>query len=144
MMGCIRIVWPTMLSFSALVVVLPGCRREGPPRNEITGKITFRNQPLDDGIIEFLPLDDQGTKSGAHIQRDGTYAIPRDKGLSPGRYRVIIVGGDGASGGGVAEPGEARPGVTPGKERIPPEYNEKSNVIREVKEGRNVFDFDIP
>jgi hypothetical protein len=124
--------------------LLTGCGATGPVRHEVTGEVVFRNQPLDEGLIEFHPLDGQGSKSGASIL-NGEYHIPRDKGLFPGRYRVVIIGGDGTSGGGQAEPSAPRPGATPGKERIPPAYNQKSNLIREVKQGeRNQFDFTIP
>src|SRR5262249_4152067 len=108
---------------------------------------TFKGKPLDDGLIEFEPLDGQGSKSGATIT-NGEYRIPRNLGLMPGRYRVTIIGGDGTSGRGSAEPvapgPDLPPGVTPAKERIPPEYNDPSTIIREVKKGEtNKFDFNI-
>src|SRR5262245_8842990 len=84
------------------LAVLPGCG-SGPSRSEITGTVLFKCQPLDEGVIEFEPLDKQGSKSGATIT-NGEYKIPRDKGLFPGRYRVTIIGGDGTSGAGQAGP----------------------------------------
>ena len=46
---------------------------------------------------------------------------------------MSIYAGDGRSGAGDASP-DAPKGATkqPGRERVPPEYNEKSNVVREV------------
>jgi hypothetical protein len=124
------------------LAALSGC---GDPRGrqEVTGTVVFKNQPLDEGIIDFEPLGGQGSKSGATIL-NGTYRIPRDKGLLPGRYKVTIVAGDGTTGGGNAEPTAPRPGATPGKERIPPQYNLKSKVVREITpDGPNRFDFNI-
>src|SRR5262245_5032278 len=133
-----------LLAGALCLGLLSGCGPGGPVRHEVTGEVVFRNRPLDEGIIEFHPLDGQGSKSGATVL-NGKYHIPRDKGLFPGRYRVEIIGGDGTSGAGKAEPSEPRPGVTPGKERLPPAFNAKSNVIREVKGGeRNEFNFTIP
>jgi hypothetical protein len=58
---------------------------------------------------------------------------------------VTIYAGDGRSGTGNASPDAPYPGFRPGKERIPPEYNDRSKLIKEVTRGEsNRFDFDIP
>jgi|SRR6516225_6425211 hypothetical protein len=125
------------------ICIFSGCGGKGLQRYEVSGQVTFKNQPLAEGIIEFEPVDGQGTKSGALITK-GEYRIPKNKGLFPGRYKITIVAGDGVSGSGNAEPAAPTPGVTPGKERIPPEYNVRSKVIREITRDRpNKFDFDI-
>ncbi|HXG12894.1 MAG TPA: hypothetical protein VNK04_24265 [Gemmataceae bacterium] len=123
--------------------MLSGC---GDPRNrqEVTGEVTLKGQPVDDGIILFAPVDGQETGDGAQIV-NGKYRIPKEKGLSPGKYRVSIYAGDGRSGAGDASPDSPYAGSRPGKERIPPQYNEKSKIIKEVTPGGpNKFDFDIP
>jgi len=131
-----------LLSAPGLLLV-GGCQR-GPDRYEVAGTVLYDGQPLDNGVIYFEPQDGQGSMDGATIT-NGAYVIPKDKGLMPGRYKVTIVGGDGSSGSGKAEPESPRPGFIPGKERIPAEYNTRSNVIKEVKPTNpNTFDFDIP
>jgi hypothetical protein len=126
-----------------VLVVLPLCGC-GKGRYEINGKVTLHNEPVEEGIIDFEPMDGQGSKEGALIT-DGVYRIPKEKGLFPGRYKVSIVAGDGTVGTGNADPEKPkRRSATPGKERIPPDYNVKSKVIREVKSGETTFDFDIP
>jgi hypothetical protein len=126
------------------LALMAGCGRSGPARHEVSGTVLFDGKPLDEGVIRFEPLDGQASLDGATIS-NGAYRIPKDKGLFPGRYKVLIIGGDGTSGSGNALPKERAPGVTPGKERIPPRYNTASDVIREVKdEEPNRFDFDIP
>src|SRR5262245_39882142 len=122
---------------------LSGC---GDPRNrqEVVGEVTLKGKPVEDGIIQFAPLDGQETGDGAQIVK-GKYQIPREKGLSPGKYKVSIYAGDGRSGAGDASPDSPHAGLKPGKERIPPEYNEQSNIVKEVKKGEpNKFDFTIP
>jgi hypothetical protein len=122
---------------------LSGC---GDPlrRQPITGEVRLKGRPVEDGIILFAPLDGQGTGDGAQIV-NGHYQIPRGKGLTPGKYRVSIYAGDGRSGAGNASPDNPNAGLTPLKERVPPEFNEKSKLIREITEGGpNQFNFDIP
>jgi hypothetical protein len=126
-----------------LLGLLGGC---GDPlnRQEITGEVTLKGQPVEDGIIQFAPMDGQGTGDGASIL-NGKYQIPRDKGLSPGKYKVTLYAGIGRSGEGDASPDSPHAGLKPLRERIPPEYNEQSKIVKEVtKDGPNKFDFDIP
>ena len=116
------------------------------PRNrwEITGEVKLKGQPIEDGVINFAPLDGQETGDGAQVVK-GKYRIPREKGLSPGKYRVAIYAGDGMSGQGNASPDSPNAGKRQAGERVPPAFNEKSELVKEVtKEGPNRFDFDIP
>jgi hypothetical protein len=133
------------VSSSALVcVILTGCGPRAAVRHEVAGRVIFDGQPVEEGIIDFEPLDGQGSKDMAMIV-NGDYRIPVDKGLMPGRYRVSIVAGDGNTGKGDASPDYRQPNGPRGKERIPPEYNTKSNLVREITaNGPNTFDFDIP
>src|SRR5262245_16064008 len=131
------------------VLALPfaaGCGNGGPVRHEVSGKVTYKGEPVPEGISAFEPEDGQGSKEGATIL-DGQYRIPKDKGLFAGHYRVSIVIGNGTSGAGDASPDAPagwRRGI-PGKERAPPEFNRQSKLIREVTAGGpNGFDFDSP
>src|SRR5436190_22731250 len=72
-------------------------------RQEVTGQVKYKGQPVEDGIIDFTPLDGQETGEGALILK-GRYRIPREKGLSPGKYRVAIVSVNGTPGDGDAGP----------------------------------------
>ncbi|HXG11879.1 MAG TPA: hypothetical protein VNK04_19135 [Gemmataceae bacterium] len=132
-----------VVSSTLVVCTLSGCGSKGPKRHEVTGTVIFKGQPLDVGMIDFEPLDGQGSKSGSGIT-NGEYKIPRDKGLFPGRYRVSIYGGDGLPSEGAGEPLPTTRGVIRGKERIPAKYNTKSDQIIEVTDdGPNKFDFNI-
>jgi hypothetical protein len=58
---------------------------------------------------------------------------------------VTLYAGDGRSGKGNASPDSPNAGSPPGQERIPPEYNTRSKVVKEVRAGApNQFDFAIP
>jgi hypothetical protein len=131
-----------------MVFVMGGCGKSGPKRYEVTGEVTYKGQPLDEGMIEFHPMDGQGSQDGATI-KDGQYEIPKNKGLFPGKYKIHMIAGDGISGGpSDGSPDVVRrkptPGLVLGKERIPPEYNRNSKVIVEVSASKaNKFDFHI-
>ena len=136
------------ISFQLLLAALAagvfsGCGPGGLKQNEVTGTVIFQGKPLEEGLIEFEPMDGQGSKSGAGI-KNGIYLIPKEKGLFPGRYRVSIIGGDRMPSAGNAEPFTPPRGFVPGKERIPPKYNVKSELVREVTtDGPNQCDFNI-
>jgi hypothetical protein len=131
------------------VCLIVGCRPAGPTRFEVSGEVFFDGTPVEDGSITFTPQDGQATSDGSNIIK-GEYRIPKEKGLLPGKYKVSITAGDGISGAGDAgvkagpRP-KVPPGATPGVERVPPEWNTKTQQIVEVKaEGPNKFDFNIP
>jgi len=98
-------------------------------------------QPLEDGTIEFHPLEG-GVQSGALIH-GGRYSIPTDKGATPGKYRVQIAD--------TYQTPPLPPGHMPGddipkppKMKVPPQWNSKSQHTIEVKkEGPFKFDFDV-
>ena len=125
-----------------LLVALTGCG-DSVNRQEVTGEVRLKGKPVEDGVIQFNPVDGQSTGDGAQIVK-GRYRIPKEKGLSPGKYRVSIYAGDGRSGTGDASPDSPFAGTKGGKERVPAEYNERSTVVKEVTAGPNTFDFDIP
>jgi hypothetical protein len=138
--------WVLVHFLAATLLVVAGCSDTTEGRQAITGTITLKGVPLDQGLIEFLPqeADKDGTRGGAMI-KDGKYSIPREQGLLPGKYKVVI----NAAATKLADP---EPGVPPGptkvapkKNRIPPEYNRATQqVVAVTKGGPNQFDFTIP
>ena len=53
------------------LALLSGCGEKGPVLCEVTGQVLLKSQPLDEGMIEFEPLDGQASKSGAVIKNGG-------------------------------------------------------------------------
>lgn len=133
------------IALTALVVGA-GCSNKDPHgRLPISGSVTLSGTPIDQGMIQFLPPEpnQKAPLAGAMI-RDGKYQVPREQGLAPGSYRVVI-----------SAPEAKKPDDPPGapdmkaapvaRERIPPAYNRDSKLTIEVKEdANNVFDFTIP
>ena len=133
-----------VLVLSALAASILGCGPNYGGRQEVKGTIKLKGQLLDQGVIDFTPLESQPTKGGALIS-NGAYLIPAKSGLMKGKYRVIITAGDGRTRENSDEP----PGPTGAniisKERIPADYNVNSKQEVEVTDNkRNVFDYDIP
>jgi hypothetical protein len=132
---------------AVLLLLVGGCGDSAGGRQEISGTVTLRGQPLDQGIIEFHPLDNPSsdqlvTKSGAMI-KDGKYLIPKAQGLVPGKYRVVLSSGDQKA--SLSEAGDPGPKSIFSKERIPADYNLNTKQVVEVKKGGpNQFDYVIP
>jgi hypothetical protein len=129
---------PTFLS-----VLLAGCGDSTGGRQAISGTVTLKGQPLNDGTITFIPASAGATQAGATISK-GAFQIAKAQGLQPGKYKVSINSPDGET--------PVDPNVPPGpsgnfssKDRVPAEYNLESKLEVEVKKGEpNKFDFAIP
>ncbi len=75
---------------------------------------------------------------------DGEYAIPREKGLRPGTYRVELNAPDESVPPVMVRPPGGGPGSLAAPERIPSEYNDHStHTIDVTADGDNQFDFDV-
>jgi hypothetical protein len=112
-------------------------------RHEVSGKAQLNGQPIKDGFLAFEPLDNQDTKGSSQIL-EGSYRIPREVGLKPGRYRIRITAGDGKT---PAREEAGQPGGSTNivsKDLIPHEWGALSDKEVTVKtEGPNTFDFDV-
>ena len=132
------------------VVVLGGCTNDNPLNRQcVSGQVTLDRNPLAQGIIEFSSQQPGGTGSGTTI-KDGHYAIETDRGLPPGNYLVRLYssstgGNDSASSDGMSIPGPSTRGkAIVARERIPSQYNTKSNLIVEIKADKtNTYDFHV-
>jgi hypothetical protein len=140
-----RIIANVSLCLAALgAISIAGCTNDYGGRHEVKGTVKLKGTPLDQGVIDFTPLESQATKTGAMIS-NGSYHIPRPSGLMKGKYRVIITSGDGRTKENSNEP----PGPTGAniisKERIPPDYNVNTKQEVEVTDkDPSVFNYDIP
>jgi hypothetical protein len=128
-------------SFPALLAAvvglgLSGCG--GPVRRAVAGSVTLDGQPLDEAVIVFVPLGPGGRKTGGPIAA-GRFAMSRDVGLLPGRYRVEV-----------ADDPPIDPGMRPDRMRplprrqLPVAYSVASPLTVEVTaDGPAEFDFQL-
>src|SRR5437773_2488660 len=88
-MGSVR--HPLLRTFVLLTVLtttsaLAGCQ-SGPARGDVRGKVTFKGQPVTEGMITFI--NPNGGEGGEmKLGPDGSYEIPR--GLPVGDYIVLV------------------------------------------------------
>lgn len=128
---------------SWIVVVLllySGCGGgSGPGLVGVNGTITMDGKPLADASVTFTPdgAGEGGFTSPAYGKTDSNgyyflaYSISK-KGANPGKYKVSI------RTQAEAEPDE---GIKARPETVPAKYNEKSELVAEVKKGGGPYDF---
>jgi hypothetical protein len=126
-----------------------GCGPSGPPRVEISGKVTWDGKPLETGTISFIPDEGQtGPMAGAQIVQGG-YQIRADQGPTLGGHRVEIQAWQTSGQTEVAGVGGATTGPSAGgvvetvKMYIPERYNKKSTLRVTIKPKANQLDFDL-
>jgi hypothetical protein len=138
----------------ALAIAVPGCGDGLKPRYPVSGKVTYKGQPVPKGTVTFAPADGEGEGAFGQII-DGGYRLTTrttNDGAVPGRYRVSIVSAE------VTTPEAAldtNPNATPeaavakaqrtAKHRIPTKYAnaDTSGLTGEVKAQSNAIDFNL-
>ena len=133
---------------AALIVLACGCTDKYAGRFGVEGQVKMKGQPIKSGTVSFEPIDGQDTRATAMID-DGTYTIPRQSGLKPGKYLIRVSAGDGKT---AVNPVDADSPPGPGggsnvisKELVPKDWNLNSKQERTVVEQNpNKIDFDIP
>lgn len=126
----------------AAFALFSGCGGSNPlGRKAISGNVTLNGSPVNNGSIEFEPLQEGGVSSGGVITGGG-YSIPAEQGLPIGKYRVVIFA--------TPEAPPLPPGHMPGddlpvaKQLIPLDWNKNSKKSIDVtKEGPHEYSFDI-
>ncbi|MCA1685447.1 MAG: hypothetical protein LC745_05575 [Planctomycetia bacterium] len=136
------------VSFAVLGLNLAGCGGgDNLPREAVSGTVAVEGKPLKTGLITFLPDSPDVTTQGGGNVIEGKYTIPRDQGLVPGKYKVVVSSPE-------DKPAEITdkafnnnaPGMPPTlpKEVIPAQYNDKTLLTAEVTAGgKNVFEFNL-
>jgi hypothetical protein len=122
----------------------PGCGPSGPEMGRVSGRVTYKGEPLTQGTISFVPTDPARRSGNSRIRSDGRYdlqtAEPGD-GAEVGEYRVIISGRDAKLLDQVRAPGEPVKLET----KIPEKYEkaDQSGLTATVKSGSNERNFDL-
>jgi hypothetical protein len=136
--------WLLPVAFCAIAL---GCSRSNIPTVRVEGKVTWRGQPLTDGVVVFNPMStSDGLASRPAIGQlgsDGVYRLasfrPGD-GAMPGEYRVSIRSVKGRSGLEILG--------KPPASRIPSRYGDPQQsglrfTVPANARGPLVFDIDI-
>jgi hypothetical protein len=129
--------WLVAAGFSVLLASA-GCGRDGPTLGRVRGTVTLDGHPLPHAELEFQPQEPGGSPSYGTTDDDGRYTLTFGvdrPGAMVGEHLVRITTFRQLS------TEEGGPGVIP--ERLPPEYNSKSQLERVVETGTNPIDFEL-
>lgn len=147
---------PTICYFGSLsalsLAVLAGCGQAGPDYGSLDlcaakGTVTLDGKPLPKALVLF-EAEDQ-TYSYALTDDAGNYSLmfnSEKSGVTKGNKTVRIWSSKGIP--GMAEAGgsveEEDPDVKPDKaEKVPPKYNQNSELTVTVEKSSEVFDFEL-
>jgi hypothetical protein len=133
------------LSSTVVLVLGTGCGREGPNLAAVSGKVLVDHEPLVEGAITFVPIDGTAGPSAGAVIHNGFYRLPRRQGAVVGKNRVEIRGFR-KTGRQIRDPMAPNAGrrideIVPA---LLPECNDQSTLVRDIHEGDNVLDFDLP
>jgi hypothetical protein len=114
-----------------VLLVGAGCGQSGPTLATVEGTILVDGKPMQGLFVEFQP--EGGSPSIGETNEDGFYRLrfSRERwGAEVCEHTVRIMADE--DGGG-----------RNGKDRLPAKYNAKTELKREVVDGRNVIDFEL-
>lgn len=127
---------------ATLLGSIVGCQK-GPRRAAVSGTVLVDKAPLDEGTISFVPTDGtEGPETGGAV-KDGRYSLAVAQGAVVGKNKVVIRG--------FRKTGKKIPDIMDKTKLIDErvkalgaEYNDNTTLVREVKDGKNDLDFDLP
>jgi len=111
---------------------------------EVTGKVTYKGEPLHIGSVLFTPAGG-GPSAQANIDRNGYYTLGTyalDDGAVLGKHQVMIVASTSPGGTGLPDDPISNTGSV---SLIPDIYSDPQNsgLKADVKAGENVINFDL-
>lgn len=129
---------PTLSAFVALSLFV-GCGGDPYERIVVTGNVTFDGEPIQDGMIRFIPTTQTPTPPNGGYIKDGKYKIGTRGGVAVGEYKVVIEAFRGASStpdqpvsavDSAGQPEELEAG-----QFLPKKYNEQSELVVTIDSG---------
>ncbi len=134
-----------LVGLGLLACLCCGCGKPAGPyqRAAVEGTVTLGGQEIEQGSITFYPTGDtRGMVAGGPIQ-GGRYSISAGQGPVVG-LNLVKINASRKTGRKVqdafGDPGKL---MDETEEAVPEQYNTKSTLVREVKFGKNVFDFQL-
>ncbi len=132
-----------MLAGLGFLGCLAGCGKDN-GLHRIYGTVTLDNVKIKEGSITFIPQPGTNGSGGGSNISDGSYDVPKDKGLAPGKYRVEIRSqkktGKKVEVGSPTPPGTMRDETV---EAVAPQFNSKSTLEAEIPSKKLPLDFSV-
>ena len=144
------------LATAATLLVVAGCGNDDGlgRRYSVTGKVTYKGEPVKEGNIIFDPASPDGRHASGTI-KDGYYKLStlgNDDGAFPGKYKVAVIAKDvdtskvlANAGGGAGRHDDIYKASKAAKNLVPTKYNssQKSGLEAEVEAKSNTKNFDL-
>lgn len=121
----------------ALAIAGAGCSK-GPAFGELSGQVTLDGKPLTHGAIRFLPADGNTAAAGASII-DGRYAAK----VMVNTCKVSISAPSSTPPANSGDPETAKGVIALPTNLVPPQYNVKTELTVDVKQGEATQDFHL-
>jgi hypothetical protein len=133
----------TICGICLVIATCIGCGKKGPQRAAVSGHVTLDGQPINEGVIQFLPIEGTIGPEAGGVIANGQYDIVQQHGPVVGKARVELRASK-KTGRKIQDP-TGRPGTLTDEytEMFPPNSNTNSSLVREIKDGLNKLDFDI-
>ncbi|QDT98196.1 hypothetical protein [Gimesia aquarii] len=126
-----------------LSLTLSGCgsTETGPDRTIVTGKVTFKGEPVLQGQIWFLPqAGREAPQAGAPIV-EGQYRVENKGGVPIGSCQVKITAEQPKADIKIVEDGG--PEEIPTTQYLPARYNEQTELTAEIKSSADPIEIDF-
>ncbi|WP_339736339.1 hypothetical protein [uncultured Gimesia sp.] len=124
-----------------ILLITPGCSGVEDSRGKrvaVSGKVSYKNAPLEKGSIQFFPESGEGFQAFGKIE-NGAYNIDLEQGPSVGKYVVKITALKKT--GKMIETEEGKEEEK--KQYLPSKYNQNSELSADIKAGSNSYDFTL-
>jgi hypothetical protein len=118
------------------------CGPTGPGMAQVSGKVTYKGQPVPKGTVTFLPSSPGGRNATGAIMPDGSYKLQTENpgdGALLGEYKVTIYAHDEPILDYLPQKPVEPKILTPTKYEKP----DTSGLTASVKSGPNTYNFDL-
>ena len=81
---------------SLAIVVFVGCQAKDRDMRKVVGKVTYNGSPVEEVLVQFVPLDDSGLAASGQSDANGNYTLTTleskvpGSGTKPARYKVVV------------------------------------------------------
>ena len=122
-----------------LAVTLASCSKKD-ERFEIRGQVTYQSEPIVEGKILFMPVDESRPQAIAKIV-DGEYKTASPGGVFPGDYKVQVFGYRGT--GKVQDLGELYGKQEQQVQYLPAKFNHSTELTLQISSDESEYNFDL-
>jgi hypothetical protein len=125
--------WAAGLCLTGLLASSIGCSED--KFGQVSGRVTFEGNPVAAADLEFQPEVTGAAPSYARADDDGRYTLKYSASKTGAEIGTHLVK--------ITTARRVDDGARKLKEKLPAKYNRNSDLVREVKPGENVIDFEL-